>query len=331
MDWASIIESTARALIGPQAIIYALAAIGLNMHFGYTGLLNFGQVGFMAVGAYAVGISSLQWDVPLFVAFLIGLLASFGLALLLGLPTLRLRTDYLAIVTIAASEIFRFMMSAPSWRGVTGGSNGLNGFAAGYFDANFIPSGNYGFGPWRYSGRDLWILVTGWTLVLLATLIVWLLIRSPWGRIVKAIREDEDAVRSLGKNVYSYKMQSLVIGGAIGSVGGMFWAVSQNTIIPGNFVTIPTFYAYAALILGGIARTWGPVVGSALFWAVLAFTDGVVSELVRNEIVPTSIMDTSQAGNVRFILVGVMLVALVVYRPQGLFGDKREIALGDRT
>jgi neutral amino acid transport system permease protein len=330
MDWGAIIDSTLRSLVGREAIIYALAAIGLNMHFGYTGLLNFGQVGFMAVGAYAVGISILQWNVPLGVAFLIGLLASFALALLLGLPTLRLRADYLAIVTIAASEIFRFMMSAPAWRGVTGGSNGLNGFAGGYFDLNPIPSGAYGFGPWRYGARDLWILTSGWILVLLATLLVWLLIRSPWGRIVKAIREDEDAVRSLGKNVYSYKMQSLVIGGVIGSVGGMFWAVSQNTVIPGNFVTVPTFYAYAALILGGIARTWGPVVGAALFWGILAFTQGVIDELVRNEYIPTSIMDTAQAGNVRFILAGALLVLLVVFRPQGLFGDRREIALGDR-
>ena len=330
MDWGGIADATLRALVGREAIIYALAAIGLNMHFGYTGLLNFGQVGFMTVGAYGVAISVTQWDVPLLVAVLIGMGAAVVLALLLGVPTLRLRADYLAIVTIAASEILRFVIAAPTWRSVTGGSDGLNGFAADYFDLNPIPSGSYGFGPWRYGSRDLWVLTSGWALVLLATLLVWLLIRSPWGRIVKAIREDEDAVRSLGKNVVSYKMQSLILGGIIGSFGGMLMVLSQNTATPGSFVTVPTFYAYAALILGGIARTWGPVVGSAVLWGLLAFTQTVVNELVANDYIPSSVMDANQAGNVRFILLGVLLVVLVVFRPQGMFGDRREIALGDR-
>jgi ABC-type branched-subunit amino acid transport system permease subunit len=95
-------------------------------------------------------------------------------------------------------------------------------------------------------------------------------------------------------------------------------------------VTVPTFFAYAALILGGIARTWGPVVGSAILWGLLAFTQTVVNELVANDYIPTSVMDANQAGNVRFILVGVLLAVLVIFRPQGMFGDKREIALGDR-
>jgi neutral amino acid transport system permease protein len=282
------------------------------------------------VGAYGVAISVTQWDAPLLVAVLIGAGAAVVLALLLGLPTLRLRADYLAIVTIAASEILRFVIAAPTWRGVTGGSDGLNGFAAGYFDINPISTGNYGFGPWRYGARDLWILTSGWTLVLLATLLVWLLIRSPWGRIVKAIREDEDAVRSLGKNVVSYKMQSLIVGGVIGAFGGMVMVLSQNTATPGSFVTVPTFYAYAALILGGLARTWGPVIGSMVLWGLLAFTQTVVNEMVANDYIPDSVMDSNQAGNVRFILLGVLLVALVVFRPQGMFGDKREIALGER-
>ncbi|HEY8524875.1 MAG TPA: branched-chain amino acid ABC transporter permease [Acidimicrobiales bacterium] len=336
MDWGGIADATLRAFVGREAIIYALAAIGLNMHFGYTGLLNFGQVGFMTVGAYGVAISTLQWEswtgepLPLGVAVLVGMLAAVLLALLLGLPTLRLRADYLAIVTIAASEILRFVIAAPTWRSVTGGSDGLNGFAAGFYDLNPIPSGRYGFGPWRYGSRELWVLTAGWILVLLATLLVWLLIRSPWGRIVKAIREDEDAVRSLGKNVVSYKMQSLIVGGVIGAFGGMILVLSQNTATPGSFVTVPTFFAYAALILGGIARTWGPVVGSALLWGILAFTQTLVNELVANDYIPSSVMDSTQAGNVRFILVGALLAALVVFRPQGIFGDRREIALGDR-
>ncbi len=330
MDWSVIFEDALRNLVGREAIIYALAAIGLNVHFGYTGLLNFGQVGFMAIGGYGVAVSTLEWGVPLGVGVLIGIGAAVVLALLLGLPTLRLRADYLAIVTIAASEIFRLMVSAPSWRGVTGGSDGLSGFSSGFYDLNPIPDGTYGFGPWRYSERSLWVLLVGWTLVLLAVLLVWLLIRSPWGRVVKAIREDEDAVRALGKNVYGYKMQSLILGGVIGAIGGMFWVLAQAAIVPGSFSPIPTFYAYAALILGGLARIWGPVVGSMIFWALLSFSQGLINELVANEYIPTSIMDSNQAGNVRFMLVGVGLILLLVFRPQGIFGDKREIALQDR-
>jgi neutral amino acid transport system permease protein len=330
MNWSTIIEDTLRALVGREAIIYALAAIGLNVHFGYTGLLNFGQVGFMAIGGYGVAISTLEWGVPLGVGVLFGIGAAVLLALVLGLPTLRLRADYLAIVTIAASEIYRLMVSAPSWRAVTGGSDGLSGFSSGFYDLNPIPNGTYGFGPWRYSERTLYVLLVGWVLVLLATLLVALLIRSPWGRVIKAIREDEDAVRSLGKNVYGYKMQSLILGGVIGAVGGMFWVLAQAAITPGSFSPIPTFYAYAALILGGIARVWGPVVGSMIFWALLSFSQGFINELVANEYIPRSIMDANQAGNVRFMLVGLGLMLLLIFRPQGLFGDKREIALQDR-
>ena len=329
MDWSTIIENTLRALVGREAIIYALAAIGLNVHFGYTGLLNFGQVGFMAVGAYGVAISVLEWGLPLGVGVLFGMGAAVLLALLLGLPTLRLRADYLAIVTIAASEIFRLMISAPSWRAVTGGSDGLSGFAGGFYNLNPVPEGTYGFGPWRYSERTVWVLMVGWALVLLATLLVALLIRSPWGRVIKAIREDEDAVRGLGKNVYFYKMQSLVLGGVIGAVGGMFWVIAQASVTPGSFSPIPTFYAYAALILGGLARIWGPVVGSMLFWALLSLTQGVINEAVANDYIPNSIMDDIQAGNVRFMLVGLGLILLLIFRPQGILGDRREIALQD--
>jgi len=174
------------------------------------------------------------------------------------------------------------------------------------------------------------VLTVGWALVLLSTLVVWALIRSPWGRVIKSIREDEDAARSLGKNAYLYKMQSLILGGVIGAVGGMFWVIAQAAIVPGSFSPIPTFYAYAALILGGVARIWGPVVGSMIFWALLSFSQGLINELVANEYIPRSILDANQAGNVRFVLVGLGLMLLLIFRPQGIFGDRREIALQDR-
>jgi branched-chain amino acid transport system permease protein len=330
MDWGDILSGTLRASVGEQAIIYALAAIGLNIHFGYTGLLNFGQIGFMAVGAYGVAVSVRTWDWPFWAGLAFGIAGAVALALLLGIPTLRLRADYLAIVTIAASEIFRRLMGATRFRATTGGADGVTGYNGTFRDLNFIPDGDYGFGPWRYTSGELWELVVGWTLVLLAVGLTYLLIRSPWGRVIKAIREDEDAARALGKNAYWYKMQSLVLGGVIGAFGGMFWALAQGNVSANNFNPEPTFFAYVALILGGTARIWGPVIGSMIFWAIITFTNEALRSGIRADYVPDWMMDRTQVGTVRLMLVGVALILLMVFRPQGIFGDKREIALEAR-
>ncbi|HET9945462.1 MAG TPA: branched-chain amino acid ABC transporter permease, partial [Actinomycetes bacterium] len=250
--------------------------------------------------------------------------------LVLGLPTLRLRADYLAIVTIAASEIFRLMVSAPSWRSFTGGSDGLSGFSSGFYDLNPFGDGTYGFGPWRYSERTLWVLLVGWTLVLLAVGLVYLLMRSPWGRVIKAIREDEDAVRSLGKNVYAYKMQSLIIGGVLGCLGGFIYGLGQNSIQPDIFGTDTTFFAYTVLILGGAARVAGPVVGAMIFWVLLSLTDNILNEAIDAGYISSSVINNTQVGQFRFMLVGLLLMLLMIFRPQGIFGDRREIALDAR-
>ncbi len=242
MDWELILENALTAAVGQNAVIYALAAIGLNMHFGYTGLLNFGQVAFVAAGAYGLAISVATFELPFPVGIAIGLLAAVLLALLLGVPTLRLRADYLAIVTIAAGEIVRFVLKSPEFDPTTGGSNGLQNFAGGFFDLNPFGPGEYGVWVVQFNERLTWVLVVGWTLVALSSLLTFLLVRSPWGRVIKAIREDEDAVRSLGKNVYSYKMQSLVLGGIFGALGGFVFAVVNQSVQPDNYGTAFTFF-----------------------------------------------------------------------------------------
>ena len=330
MNWENIFSNAVESAIGRDAMVYALAAVGLNLHFGYTGLLNFGQVGFMAVGAYAVGISVIEFGWPLWGGVLLGVVGAVLLALLLGLPTLRLRADYLAIVTIAAGEILRFIFRAAEFRDFTGGSNGINGFADDFFDANPFGRGDYGFWIIKFSESQIWVNTVGWGLVLLAVLLIWLLVRSPWGRVLKAIREDEDAVRALGKNVYSYKMQSLIVGGVIGSFAGMMLAISARSVQPDNYGTATTFFAYVCLLLGGAATIWGPVVGSMLFWLIMSFTENMLRQAVENDFIPDSIMSGTQVGQVRFMLVGLLLVLLMVFRPQGIFGDRREIALTTR-
>jgi branched-chain amino acid transport system permease protein len=329
MNWAGILEATIEAMFTKNAVVFALAAIGLNIHYGYTGLLNFGQAGFMAAGAYGTGIAITQWDWGIFPAAGFGLFLSVLLAFFLGLPTLRLRADYLAIVTIAAAEIIRRVVKSTEYRGVTGGSGGLNGIGRGFYDANPFDSG-FNFWVISFSTRQVWFIVVGWTVVFLSMGLTYLLVRSPWGRVLKAIREDEDAVRSLGKNVTWYKMQSLILGGLFGALGGIMLTLEQQSVQPDQFFTPTTFFAFTALILGGAGRVFGPVVGAMLFWAIIQFTDVFLREAIRNDHIPTSIMDGVQAGQVRFIVAGALLAGLMIFRQQGIFGNKREVALNDR-
>ena len=330
MEWDIIIGNAARAMISLETIIYGLAAIGLNVHFGYTGLLNFGQAAFVALGAYGLAITVTIAGLPFFLGIAVGIAAAVVLALLLGIPTLRLRADYLAIATIAAAEIVRITVRSSSLNDYTGGSTGLTAFSDRFYELNPLPPGTYGFGFWRFSERLTWILLVGWVLVALTALVVWALMRSPWGRVLKGIREDEDAVRSLGKNVYAYKMQALVIGGVIGAFAGFIFALGRAAVQPDLYGTEFTFFAYTVLLLGGAARVLGPIVGAAIFWVVLSLTDNILNQMVRAGYMPDVIMTGTQVGQVRFMLVGLALMALMIFRPQGIFGDRRELALDAR-
>jgi branched-chain amino acid transport system permease protein len=330
MDFGVILTNSLTALLNAEALYLALAALGLNIHFGYTGLLNFGQVGFLTVAAYGLGVGVTYLDLPFFGAILLGLALAVLLALLLGIPTLRLRADYLAIVTIASSEVLRLVARSATLRDVTGGSSGITGFADGFYSLNPLPDGRYGIGGIDYNESRAWLLIVGWSMVVLASLLVFMLMRSPWGRVLKAIREDEDAVRSLGKNVIGYKMQSLVLGGVFGALGGFVFALANSSVQPDNYSTLLTFFAFTAMILGGAGRILGPVIGAILFSSFFTFLENTLVQAVRADLIPTSLMTTNQVGIVRFILVGVLLMALMIFRPQGIFGDKKELALDAR-
>ena len=326
----TVLASALRSALGPAGAYYALLAIGLNIHFGYTGLLNFGQVGFMLLGAYGVGITVAIVGGPLWAGLLIGLGAAAMLALALGLPTLRLRADYLAITTIAAAEILRFLFRASGSRPVTGGSFGLTEVAGGFYEVNPFPPGEYTLLLFSVDHRRIWAMVVGWSLVLLVSILVWALMRSPWGRVLKSIREDEDAARSLGKNAFAYKLQSLVLGGMIGALGGIVYVLHLQTVQPDVFRPQQTFYAYAALILGGAATIVGPVIGAFLFWFILSAADSFLRAGVATGLLSEDLFDTEVIGAIRLILVGLLIVLLMVYRPQGLFGNRQEMQLDAR-
>jgi len=156
------------------------------------------------------------------------------------------------------------------------------------------------------------------------------MMRSPWGRVLKAIREDEDAARSLGKNAYWFKMQALALGGVFGALGGMMRAIGTQSAQPQSFITDITFFAWVALILGGAAKVGGPVVGAAVLYGVLNFTDVFLRNSVADGWMPEWLMTGTQVGQVRFMMIGLALVLLAAFRPQGIFGSKEEMALDDR-
>ena len=329
MDWSLIAENAFVEAFGPNAIIFALAGMGLNLHFGYTGLPNFGQVAFVAAGAYSVAVGVATFGLSMWLAVFIGLLMALLLALILGVPTLRLRADYLAIVTIAAGEIIRLGLRANSYQATTGGSDGLQAFADSFYDLNPFGGGRYGVWLIKFPSDRFWLVCVGWALVGLVALFLYLLTNSPWGRVLKAVREDEDAVRSLGKDVFKYKMQSLAIGGVLGALGGIMFAIDRQSVQPDNYSTNFTFICYTAIILGGVARVGGPILGAMVYWFILQGADVFLRQAIANGYLDTFIAP-NEVGIIKNMLTGLLLMLLVIYRPQGLIGDKEEVAVSVR-
>ncbi len=357
MDIIAIIVDGLRSAIGVNGAIFALAAVGLNLHFGFTGLLNFGHVAFLLVGAYSVAITveetgpggalnGLLGGLPpilvIVIGVVLGMLVAAILALIIGIPTLRLRTDYLAIVTIAIAEIVRLLVRSSALAPVTRGVFGIQKFADGFYDFwetwtvklnvdGFFEGGLNVLGRSLFTERALYVIITTWTLVALTSWLIWALTRSPWGRVLKSIREDEDAARSLGKNVFAYKMQSLVLGGMIGSLAGVMRALDQQNVNPDSFVPLLTFFFYALLILGGAGTILGPIVGSIIFWFIIQGSQTLLTELVQNVgFLPDGLASSSNLAAIRFIMVGLFLLTLMAFRPQGIFGSKEEMLLESR-
>ena len=334
MDWNQIFQNTVRAAVGVDAIYFAIAALGLNIQFGYTGLVNFGQAAFMACGSYGLGMTAQYFGIGLWWGIPLGIIFVIILALIVGIPTLRLRADYLARVTIATAEIVRLFVRSVKFNKIFGGTEGISNFSRDYRELNpFEPGTTYGFAPFTFSGYTLITVFVGWTLVAIFAFLVWQLMRSPWGRVIKGIREDEDAVRSLGKNVYAYKMQSLIIGGIIGMFAGMLLSLDRGSVQPDNYSRDVTFYVLTALVLGGLAKVSGSIVGSMLFWVLFVLSDNILREVTRNgplRIGDFTIIQSTQVGAVNYMFVGIGLMLLMTYRPQGLFGNRKEMALDGR-
>lgn len=319
-----LLTTIMQSALSPTTAAFALAAIGLNIHFGYTGLMNMGQAGFMLVGGYGFGVAVAQ-GLGFWSALTVSILASVVFAIILGVPTLKLRGDYLAIVTISAAEIIRMIAKMAILTPITGGPTGLPGreYRHVFTDLSFLPPGKSTILGLTYDNTgidDWWTRLVGWGLVFLFLLITWLLIRSPWGRVLKGIREDEDAVRSLGKSAYSYKMQALILGGVMGGFGGILMSLPA-ALHPDGMGRPTTFNLWMIVLLGGAATVLGPLLGTILF-----FTTRIIVISAAKTFIPDSIMSSQQTEQFAWVLIGVALMLLVIFRPQGVLGNKKELS-----
>jgi branched-chain amino acid transport system permease protein len=302
--------------VGILAGTYVLFTLGLQLNVGYTGIVNFGQAGFMAIGAYAMGVLVVKAHWSFWLALPAAVFIAIGFGLLVGLPSLRLRADYFAIATIAAAEIVR--ITALNLRDVTGGNQGLFGFDESWNSlSDQITSWLQSLG-WSDPEPLFPLFIVVWVTALIATALLHFATKSPWGRVLRAVREDEDAARALGKNTLAYKLQSLAIAASLGALAGFFVAINLNFLTPEAFLPAFTFIGFAVLVLGGLASYWGVAAGAIIMWTILEGT--------RFIDLPIS---AEREAAVRFMIVGLILILLMAFRPQGLFGKKEEMVLGD--
>lgn len=294
---------------------YGIFTLGLQLNVGFTGIVNFGQAGFMALGAYAMGVLVVEFGWSFWLALPAATLISMAAGVIIGLPSLRLRTDYFAIVTLAFAEMIRY--TAQNARGLTGGNQGLLGFDEQWTAiSDSMLTALDGIGLGQYFLLPL-ALVT-WVVFLVLLLVLRRLTKSPWGRVLRAIREDEDAAAALGKNALSYKLQSLAIAAALGSIAGYLLALNVAFLNPGQFDPLFTFIGYAVLVLGGLASYVGVAVGAVVLWFLLEVTRFLELPLAAE-----------QVAALRFMLVGLVLILLMAFRPQGALGKREEMVLRD--
>ena len=299
--------------------IYAVLALGLNIQWGFTGLFNAGVAGFVAVGAYTFALLTTPVSayhiggigLPMPLAMLLAMVFSAVVAWFVARICIRLRADYLAIATIGIAEILRLVFKNELW--ATNGPRGVSQIPKAF---EHMPD------PWRELG------FLG--MVLGIVLVIYLLLErartSPWGRVMTAIRENEEAAAAVGKDVERFRTESFVIGAALMGLGGALMAQYLKQIDPQVFDPLKaTFLVWVMLIAGGSANNLGAIIGAMLIWAVWSATQ-ILSGMLPNEIVVFGF----EIGNlqirsayVRIFLIGLILQFILQRRPEGLLPERR--------
>ncbi|CAK7019462.1 branched-chain amino acid ABC transporter permease [Pseudomonas sp. S 311-6] len=275
--------------------IYALLAIGLNIQYGETGLINFGHVAYFAIGAYATAILS-QRGVPIVLSMVLaGLIAALA-AIPIGMAALRLKEDYFAIVTLGFAETVRIVVQQEDWL-----TNGVQGIAS-------IPP----LTAWAGASQNRMFALIIIATVLLAMLAVYLLQHSSFGRVLRAIRDNEVAVVALGKKTSVFKIKVLMFGSFLGGLAGAFYAHFISYISPEQFISLVTFYVWMSIILGGVGTMRGALLGSLVLVLILE------GSRFLGDFLP-GISDV-QLAHIRLGVIGCVLVAFSLFRPQGIFG-----------
>ncbi|MDQ0315382.1 branched-chain amino acid ABC transporter permease [Amorphus orientalis] len=297
-----------------MALTYAVICLGLNLQWGQTGLFNVGIAAFVAVGAYASAILTTPptpdrvggFDLPILVGWAGALVASGLLALFIGWLTIRLRADYLAITTFGVAVLVQLAML------------NLEGLTGGPFGIGFVPK------PFEsLQGDAIAFSFANLGVVILAVLAVYLflerLVRSPWGRVLRAVREDEVAAQALGKNPMRLRIQAFAIGGAIMGLGGAVQAHFIGFIAPENYLPMLTFQVWAMLIVGGSGNNRGAILGAVLVWGVWAASAAVIEQLFPSG-------SQARAASLQIVLIGVALCVILMWRPQGILREIKTVS-----
>ena len=273
--------------------IYSILSVSLNLIAGYTGILSIAHAAFYGIGAYVVALMALKLHTPALVNIICAI-AACGLAgALVGIPSLRIRDDYFVIATFAFQVIAFSVMN--NWVSFTGGPMGLPGIPQPVLFGVTISS-------------SLGFLITTAVLSAIAFGITYRIVKSPFGRVLKAVREDEVFALSLGKNVAAFKVTVFVVGASMASLAGALYAYYISFIDPTSFTVMESIFIISVVIIGGAGSLWGPVVGAAVLVAL--------PEALRFVGMPSSV-----AANVRQMLYGALLVAFMLWRPQGFIGE----------
>jgi len=303
-----------------MASIYAVFCLGLNIQWGYTGLFNIGIAGFFCIGAYISAMITTPKPTGLYadyvrqifglnLPFFMGLLGAAVvcgiIAFLIGIPTLRLAEDYLAIATIGIAEAVRLIFNNEHW--LANGPRGLMGLPQPLSD--LVDPGYYNY---------IYLVI-----VIIIMIVIYLLIeraiRSPWGRVLRAIREDEISASMSGKNIFNFKMQSLVFGAMVMGIGGALYAHYTKAISPDVFTPLyGTFIIWVMVIAGGSGNNKGVILGAFVVWGIWIGTKFLTDFL------PYTLK--ARAPYIRFLLIGILLEFILIYKPQGLLGEEKKIS-----
>ncbi len=302
------------------AMSYALMCLGLNVQWGQTGLFNVGVAGFVGAGAYTSALFTTPdtaerlggFELPIWIGWAAAAAVGGILSFLVGALTLRMRADYLAITTFGIAITLHLSFQNLEW--ITGGVFGMG----------FIPRAFSGL-QGQAVAFNLANLALATGMVLALYLLLEHLMRSPWGRVMRAVREDETAAQSLGKNPVSLRLQAFVLGGAIMGLAGGVQAHFIGFIAPANYLPMMTFQVWAMLIVGGSGNNLGAILGAVLVWAIWAMSGSLIAEVFPAD-------QQARAASLQIVIIGVLLCLILLWRPQGILPERRRMSrhLGNR-